>query len=292
MKKNNHINKKFKISAMFFYMTVIIAGLSFATKCNNQVNEKPIVVIIPSYNNIKWYEKNLETIAAQSETYTNWRAIYIDDCSKDGTGDAVEKYIEDHNLGNKITLIKNPENHGALYNLYHAIHSCKDNEIVLTLDGDDWFPDNQVLSYINKIYQDENVWMTYGQYVEYPSGKIGEYSKQIPNHVIEKNLFRSYEWSTSHLRTFYAGLFKKIKKEDLMKDGKFYPMTWDLAMMFPMLEMAGYHSKYLNRILYVYNFINPISDFRKNSKLVIDLGKEISKKNKYQRINSINDVLS
>jgi len=33
--------------------------------------------------------------------------------------------------------------------------------------------------------------------------------------------------------------WKKIAKEDLMYEGKFFEMAWDLAFMFPMLEMAG-----------------------------------------------------
>jgi hypothetical protein len=35
------------------------------------------------------------------------------------------------------------------------------------------------------------------------------------------------------------GLFKKIKKEDLLYEGEFVLMSWDIAMMFPMLEMES-----------------------------------------------------
>jgi glycosyltransferase involved in cell wall biosynthesis len=284
---NKFLKKNFKKTTIHFYITLATV-LFFTTNYGDQRTEKPMVVVIPSYNNMKWYEKNLVMLAAQNKKYSNWRAIYIDDCSKDGTGAAVEKYIADNNLSNKITLIKNAENHGALYNLYHAIHSCKNDEIIVTLDGDDWFPDNEVLKYLNEVYQDGEVWITYGQYLEYPSGKIGTYCEQIPNFVIEQNSFRNYKWVSSHLRTFYAGLFKKIKKEDLMFDGKFYPMTWDLAMMFPMFEMAGFHAKFINKVLYIYNFTNPISDWRKDTQLILSLEKQIRKKEKYKRIDSIN----
>src|SRR5437868_2077214 len=41
--------------------------------------QKPIVVIIPSYNNVQWCVKNIESVLTQN--YSNYRVIYIDDCS-------------------------------------------------------------------------------------------------------------------------------------------------------------------------------------------------------------------
>src|SRR3989304_6153185 len=46
-------------------------------------NEKPIVVVIPSYNNKQWYQKNLDSVLTQN--YHNFRIIFIDDASPDGT---------------------------------------------------------------------------------------------------------------------------------------------------------------------------------------------------------------
>jgi glycosyltransferase involved in cell wall biosynthesis len=47
------------------------------------MNFNKFVFIIPSYNNSDWYEYNIKSIAKQH--YDNWRAIYIDDASTDGT---------------------------------------------------------------------------------------------------------------------------------------------------------------------------------------------------------------
>lgn len=287
MSTKKNLSKNTKKLTIFFSIALSITSIFFIANYRNRETEKPIVVVIPSYNNIKWYEKNLSMLAAQSQTYNNWRAIYIDDCSPDGTGAAVEKYIADHNLGNKITLMKNPQNMGAMYNLYTAIHTCRDEEIILTLDGDDWFTDNQVLKYINSAYQDGKTWMTYGQYEEYPPASAG-ISRQIPNFVIEQNAFRNYAWVSSQLRTFYAGLFKKIKKEDFMLDGKFFAATYDMAIMFPMLEMAGYHSTFTPRITYVYNRTTPINDNKIRPLVQRNLDVHIRNKTKYSRISSLN----
>ncbi|MFC1842065.1 glycosyltransferase family 2 protein [Candidatus Dependentiae bacterium] len=290
MKKRDFFSKKIKKSGVLLAFVAIMAFsltyLKSYRKSRASNKNKHIVVIIPSYNNMKWYEKNLSMLAAQEKTYKNWKAIYIDDCSKDDTGQAVEHYIKKHNLEHKIKLIKNTVNKGAMYNLYHAIHSCKNGDIVVTLDGDDWFKDEHVLSYINQVYQDKNVWMTYGQYEIYPSGKTGHCQK-IPDVITSQNAFRKFRWLSSHLRTFYAGLFKKIAKKDLLYENKFYAMTWDMAMMFPMLEMAGKHAVSIDKVLYVYNQENPINDWKKDLKLVLHLEKQIRGKEKYNKIHAI-----
>src|SRR2546430_4847457 len=240
---------------------------------------KKIAVVIPSYNNCLWYKCNLSSLYTQD--YENFRAIYIDDCSSDRTGKLVEKCISANNLGNRIQLIHNPVRIGALESLYNVIHSCEDNEIIVILDGDDWFAHNGALKKLDIMYSDPNCWMTYGQYISWPDNMSG-YSRQIPSHVIDSNNFRGYEWCASHLRSFYAWLFKMIKKADLISpDGTFYPMAWDQAIMFPMLEMAGHCAKFISDILYIYNAANPISDSKVNRELQRNLGAIIRLQKRY-----------
>ena len=243
---------------------------------------KRIAVVIPSYNNRQWYKHNLFSLCTQD--YDNYRAIYIDDCSSDKTGELVEKFITDNNLGDRIRLIRNPVRVGAMQNLYNAIHSCDDHEIIVVLDGDDWFAHNGVLKKIVKMYSDPNCWMTYGQYIS-SSDNMPGYSKEIPSHIIETNNFREYEWCASHLRSFYAWLFKMIKKEDLIDPcGTFYSMAWDQAMMFPMLEMSGYRAKFISDVLYIYNAANPINDSKVDRQLQYNLETIIRTRKKYDRL--------
>jgi glycosyltransferase involved in cell wall biosynthesis len=228
--------------------------------------QKHMVIIIPSYNNKEWYKLNVGMIFAQK--YDNYRVIYIDDCSSDGTADLVEQYVAQCGQQHRVTLIRNKERQGALYNLYHAIHSCDDHAIILTYDGDDWFKDDQVLATVNKAYDDPNVWLTYGQFEVYPGNTIGQ-CRPMPDYIITSHSYRQQPWITSHLRTFYAGLFKGIKEEDLLFEGKFFEVTWDQAFLFPMLEMANGHFKFIDRVLYVYNQQNPLNDFK------VRLGKQL-----------------
>ena len=239
---------------------------------------KHFVVVIASYNNKNWYKKNLDSVFMQK--YENYHVMYVDDVSPDGTGDLVEKYIKDKHQEERVVLIKNKERVGALANYYNAIHSCDDKSIIVQLDGDDWLAHDHVLDLLNRVYNDPNVWLTYGQYKEYPSGQIG-LCEQIPHKIIKNNEFRSYKWVTSHLRTFYVWLFKLIKKEDLLLNGKFFQMTSDLAVMYPMLEMAGPRIKFIPDIIHVYNRANCINDDKVNAALQISVEQFIRIKERY-----------
>lgn len=278
---------KRSIFSSLIFMTLMLSSFSCAQRADQHSFSHHFVFIIPSYNNIKWYKNNLHSIFEQEKTYTNWRVIYIDDCSKDGTGSAVLNYVKECGFEHKVTVQHNEINRGALANIYYAVHSCQDDEIVVLVDGDDWL--NQrcpVLKILNDAYQDENVWMTYGQYTEYPSKVLGLCAK-LPWEVIEWNAHRKYRWVTSHLRTFYAGLFKRINKEDLLYEDDFYPMTWDLAIMFPMLEMAGHHIKFITDILYIYNLDNPLNDWRKDYRLVVKLHNLIRQQQPYEPLKEL-----
>jgi glycosyltransferase involved in cell wall biosynthesis len=186
------------------------------------LEEKRFVIVTASYNNKDWYQWNLDSVFSQN--YKNFHLIYIDDCSTDGTGQLVEQYIKERGLENQVTLCCNPENRGALANHYNAIHSCADTDIIINLDGDDALADSEVLSYMNRVYADPNIWLTYGQFMEMPSKSIG-FCHPMPHSVIVHSSFRSYGDTPSHMRTFYAGLYKKIKKEDLMINGLFFNMS-------------------------------------------------------------------
>jgi glycosyltransferase involved in cell wall biosynthesis len=220
-------------------------------------------IVIASYNNEKWCIGNLDSCVRQ--TYKNFTIYYVDDCSRDRTGALVEAYVRSHHLESKCVIIRNRERIGsALANYYKVITMLPAHVVVLTVDGDDRLAHPYVLEKLARVYSSGTTWLTYGNYKSDPPG-FPICTAPIPKLVQEKNEFRKYPWVTSHLRTFYAGLFQRIKRKDLLWQGRFFPMTWDLAMMFPMLEMASRgHITFTNEIFYIYNTANPINDFRVN----------------------------
>lgn len=233
---------------------------------------KKFVIVIPSYKNANWCDRNIQSVIDQN--YSNYRVIYTDDNSPDETFSKVSSIVKKSNKAHKFTLIKNDVRLGALHNLYNMITSCEDDEIILTLDGDDWLSNENVLNTLNQYYSSEDIWMTYGQYQNHPNREIG-IARQIPDEIINTKSYRKYSWCSSHLRTFYAWLFKKIKLEDLKYQNEFMAMAWDMTIMFPMLEMSGHHSRFISDILYIYNLENPINDHKVNVALQQQLDKYV-----------------
>ena len=150
---------------------LILVGFYCSSPSAHILPEKKIVIIITSYNNKDWYIKNLDSACFQF--YENYRVIYIDDASIDGNAELVEKYIEEHNLHNKVKLYKNETWLSQMTNHYKAVHMCHDDEIIVHLDGDDWLKHEYVLSYINQLYQKQDIWLTYGQSLLWPDNIIG-----------------------------------------------------------------------------------------------------------------------
>ncbi len=270
-------NNLYKLLITVIFYTIL--STFFHTKALTQL---PITVVIPSYNNSTIFKRNIDSVLSQN--YSNYHVIYTDDCSPDATGDYVEQYINQHEKRHKVTVIKNEIRIGALHNLYRMIHSCNPNDIIIALDGDDWLPHEHVFEILNETYQTKNVWLTYGQFELYP-GKHKGWASPMPDNIIKNSAFREYEHLPTHLRTFYAWLFQKIKLKDLFFLGDFYTMTWDMVMMFPMIEMAGErHHCFVDEILYVYNDINNISDHKISRQLQAHLAQIVRAKKRYTRL--------
>lgn len=244
-------------------------------------------IIIPSYNNERWCFDNLQSAAMQK--YDDFHITYIDDCSSDATGKRVDKMIAQNKAQDRVTVIHNKERRGTpLENIYNAIHALPDMTVAVILDGDDRLAGSSVLEKLNKVYTEFEVWLTYGQFAYWPKFARNNFCLPFPKSVVEQNKFRKIRTiGASHLRTCYAWLFKKIAKEDLMHEGTFFKMSTDLAMMLPMLEMAGDRHAFIPDILYLYNTENNLSCQRVDGDLQTNCEKIIRSKERYSRLEGI-----
>ena len=242
-------------------------------------------IIVPSYNNEKWLRACLGSVKLQG--YENYQCIIIDDCSSDSSVEVIREEISENT---KFLFIENRDRKLALKNIYEAIEISEpsDEDIIITLDGDDWFATKNTLEILNNKYKEDDCWITYGSYIEYPSKVRGKFSRQIPKEIIDSNSFRESEWMSSHLRTFKHKLWKMIKKEDFLEeDGRFCDGAWDMIFMFPMLEMASHRSAFVKDILHVYNRVNPLNEDKVDHKKLMLSEMRIRKKEKYKEI--VND---
>lgn len=239
------------------------------------------ILIVPVFNSELYIDKCLSSIFSQ--TYKNYELIVIDDASTDKTTDIIQRFYEITNQSFKY-IKNNVRKSSPLANIIKGIefNSIDDEDIIVTIDGDDWLYDNDVLEYLNKIYQDKNIYMTYGQYIPV-SMTYSNYCKPIFN-------FRTYRkqniWVTSHLRTFKLKVWKLIKDEDLRDvDNEYYKFGSDTAWMYPLLEMCGpNHTKFINKILYVYNDRNSANDMKIHKEEQLRVVSIIKNKKEYDEI--------
>jgi glycosyltransferase involved in cell wall biosynthesis len=273
----------------FFYSILASCLFSILITCHEQ---KKLAIIITSYNNADWFDRNIGMMFCQKNfdgtPYQNYRIIYIDDCSLDATAELVECYIHNCNQSHRCTLIKNKTRKRALANLYYAIQLCEPDEIVFNMDGDDWLADEFIFAMINQIYQDPNIWITYGSFINWPTNEIG-YCQPISSEYVEKQLFRKKWWKPGQLRTFYGWLAHQIKLKDLLFEGpyfqgEFFPANSDLAIYYPMMEMAGFHYQFIPELIYIRNVATPINDFKSNKEVQILGSKLIREKELYKRL--------
>lgn len=221
--------------------------------------ENRILAVSSMYNVEEWVDRTINSVINQD--YKNYRYVLVDDMSTDKTVEITKKIISGHD---NIKVRTNTKKKYSLKNIYEGIQELnpEDNDIIVTIDGDDWLANSQVFNVINNTYNKTGCWLTYGSYIEYPTGNLGVESSEYPSEDLknEKYNFRKGKWRVSHIRTFKYALWKKIKYEDFLDwNGEFYKTSIDKAFMYPMIEMAREKSQFINRPLYVYNFTNPLN---------------------------------
>ena len=214
------------------------------------MKQNRFIVVVTQRNAVAFIKKCLDSVMMQ--TYKNYIVPIMDDCSDDGTWEIVKQYPEPF-----YGIRNDPRHEFYCKNFITAINTFSERgDILALLSGDDWFYSNDVLEYLNGVYQDEDVWLTYGSFVS-SSGAIGaDFCKPLTD---TRTYRRNHKWYTSHLITCRKELWDKIRNEDLLYHGNYPNHSFDNAFMYPMIEMAGLkHTKYIEKVLYVYNDQNPL----------------------------------
>jgi len=221
--------------------------------------ENRIIVFTAGFNSAKWVKKNI--LSVKKQKYDNYIHVVVDDATTDNTSELLEKHKHD-----KLYVHRNKKNQRWIHNcIMHLPQYIKSEEdIIAIVDLDDWLAGPDVLSIINRTYNNRKVWMTYGTFVS--ASKRGSRTskprlRHYSNHIMENKQYRSTKWLWWHLRTFRAFLWMNIRKDDLKgPNGKWAPYTYDKAIGFPMLEMCPPHKiGWIKEVLYIYNRANPLA---------------------------------
>ena len=212
------------------------------------LERRSFALVIVGYNNGAFVEKTLKSLFSQ--VYSNYRIIYVDDASTDGSFSLVKDLVDSSSAKDSVSLIRNSERLGELASLTQAIQGCADEEIVVWVGGQDWLAHEWVLHRLNAYYANPDLWLTFGQYREFPGYKLGM-SAPFDRGEWEEKGARGAAFTAYHLKTFYAALLKQIDPADLMYQGSFLSSAIDMAVMIPLLELAQGHFQYIPEIIYI-----------------------------------------
>ena len=232
--------------------------------------EQPIVVVSTFYNCKDYIARCIESIAAQD--YDNYRVYLVDDASTDGTLQLVEEILRDlpDTVRGKFELIPNGINMGAVYNQVAVFRQIADPEsIVMILDGDDSLVnDNNIFSYYNSVYNGSTEF-TYGSCWSMVDN-IPLISQPYPESVKKNKSYRQHHFNWilpyTHLRTFKQHLINGIPDSNFQDaTGAWFRAGGDGSTFYNLLEAADSDKvKCLQEIVYNYNDINPLNDYKVN----------------------------
>lgn len=242
------------------------------------------IIVVTVYNSEKYIGDCVRSILSQD--YKKFTLIVIDDCSTDDTPKILKSIGGFKYVKNKLRI------GSAVANIVKGISLCPGSgeDVIVIIDGDDWLYDHDVLRYLDHVYKDKDVWLTYGQFTSI-SGKLENYCQPLT----DTRKYRKYgRWTTSHLKTMKRWLWDKINDMDLRdKKGSYFKRFEDIAYMYPAVEMAGLkHIKHIGKILYVYNDGNSMCSLneyneKKRLKEIWPIKIEIMRKPCYQELNEI-----
>jgi glycosyltransferase involved in cell wall biosynthesis len=251
-----------------------------------------IYILIRSRTTFEWVSQSIKS--ALSQKYDAYKIIFIDDASDytRAQKSAISQLLKKH------IVCFNQNREYALKNAHTVIHTyTQDKDIVIILDGDDYFSHPHVLSRMSQSYKNHDIQCAYGECrILYPHKTLKsilpsrwlfkDHNTRYPEHIEEANAFRKDPvFRPLHPRSFYASLFKKIKQTDFYNQkGHWYQTCEDQAMFYPMLEMIGPHYFVDNVIHYVYRFAHHTSDITLRRKQMITDEAHIRKQTPYERI--------
>jgi glycosyltransferase involved in cell wall biosynthesis len=203
------------------------------------VNNK-FTFLTPAFNCEEDIKKTLFSMISQS--YQDWRAIFIDDVSDDNTGQVIRDIANSLSLGDKVKVVRRDEKFGETKNTLTEIENMEEQEIVCRLDGGDWLTENDTLYYLNEIYKN------YDPGVLWTSHRWAYTGQNIsgPMQLKEGQTVYDHPWVSSHLKTFRAKNLKRVPKKNFLdENGEWIMIACDQTVFLPMMHLCAQNGEKL-----------------------------------------------
>jgi len=218
------------------YETPVVSAQEYHSYAKSR--EKEFVFVVFSMEGEDFSSQNLHSIFTQQ--YSKYRIVFFNIGDDVAPLREAKLYVEEQNERGRITLIQCNDLEDFAVRYAQALNNCRDEEVVVQMDGRDWLANTHILDTLNEVYEDPDVWLTYGEYLEYPTYRKGR-TRQV-----RSTKQASIPWTLSRFKTFYAGLYKELHID---ADQTVPPE--DSAFLLPMVEMAKWHVRFIPDVLYI-----------------------------------------
>ncbi len=187
---------------------------------NEEYIEDLVSIVLPVYNCEKFLEETIKTI--QNQTYTNWEALFVNDCSKDKSAEIIK---EASTKDSRIKLINLKENSGAAIARNTGMEEAKGRYIAF-LDSDDLW-DNEKLEKQLKFIKEGNYAFTFTSYefVTEDGTKTGKIVR-VPDKINYKQALKNTTIFTSTVIFDAKTLGKELIKMPNVKRGQDSATWW------------------------------------------------------------------
>lgn len=178
------------------------------------MNNELVSIITPTWNCGRWIAETIQSV--QTQTYTNWEMLIVDDCSTDNTREIVDRFMADDS---RIKYFCNERNSGAAVSRNRALREAKGRWIAF-LDSDDlWLPEK--LERQIRFMQEYNYTFSYHEYTE-----ISETSEDLgvkvsgPKHITKTGQ-TNYCWQGCLTVMYDAKTIGLIQIADIKKNNDY-----------------------------------------------------------------------
>lgn len=186
---------------------------------------KLVSIIIPNYNSENYISETLQSILEQ--TYTNWEAIIIDDCSTDNSVFLINKFI---NLDNRFRLIILNENIGKAKILNLGLKYIIGDYLAFIDSDDIW---------INRKLEDQLNYMSNGDYSftftsYFRFSDVDNYSAIAAKELVSYKMMLKYSLIGYSTVIIDSQLIREMKVPELRK-------RQDYALWLSLLKITNAH---------------------------------------------------
>lgn len=193
------------------------------------------LVVMRGRNCDRYIDAALQSLCKQ--THTDWKVLILLDNPTDTSARVAQKYM----VRSNVHVLVHSQRQGLGFNMWFgtkfaaSIFRAQDSDVVAYFDADDKLHPKALAEHARVYDKHPEALLTYGSYIKMSKGKTTRISRPMP----KKGDVRKLPWHMSHLKTARWSLVKHIDQAWFMDGDRFIDAASDLALMFPLAELAG-----------------------------------------------------